>query len=32
VGSEETFGMMIQNDREQERYSGLRERILEVEG
>lgn len=32
VGSDQTFEMMIRNDREQERYSGLRERILEVEG
>lgn len=31
VGSDQTFEMMIRNDREQERYSGLRERILEVE-
>lgn len=32
VGSDQTFEMMIRNDREQERYSGLRDRILEVEG
>ena len=31
VGSEETFGNMIQNISEQARYSGLKERIEEVE-
>lgn len=32
VGSAETFSMMIENASEQARYSGLLERILEVEG
>ncbi len=32
VGSDQTFEMMIQNASEQERYSGLREQIREVEG
>lgn len=32
VGSDRTFDMMIQNVSEQTRYSGLLERILEVEG
>lgn len=32
VGSAETFGMMVENTSEQARYSGLLERIREVEG
>lgn len=32
VGSEQTFEMMIENVSEQTRYSGLKERIQEVEG
>ena len=31
VGDDETFNMMIQNNLEQKRYSGLKDRILELE-
>jgi exodeoxyribonuclease V alpha subunit len=29
VGNEETFAMMIENNSEQKRYSGLKDRLLE---
>ncbi|MCH5333053.1 MAG: ATP-dependent RecD-like DNA helicase [Agathobacter sp.] len=32
VGNDETFGQMIENNMEQKRYSGLKERLLESEG
>ena len=31
VGDDATFNMMIQNNLEQKRYSGLKDRILELE-
>lgn len=32
VGNDETFGQMIENNMEQKRYSGLKERLMESEG